>query len=299
LKPAARSQGRGASFRFAPDFRTRLIQLAQDLMHARGVAGDAGRRGRMPGRVEFRDHRAYAPGDDVRFLDWNVFLRSGVLAVKTFTQDEAPEVTVLLDRSASMGPPGSRQDLLAREIAAGLGFLGLRSGGEAILEPLGGDRRQEPRRFLGPRSVDAWLAEVEAAPDPSGPNRLDAIERTHAPARPGRVVAWVSDFLIEPLPAGAFAALARAGARRFAFIACAHVDALAATRPGAALRLGDPEGARTVAVRHDAAWSAAFHDVRAEHVAAVTALAARHQFTTVAASAESTFEACLMDALGA
>jgi uncharacterized protein (DUF58 family) len=288
-----------AAFRFAADFRLRLNQLAQDLVHARGVAGDSGRAAGAPGRVEFRDHRPYVAGDDVRFLDWNVFLRSGALLLKTFTEDEAPEAVVLLDRSASMGPQGSRQDVLAREIAAATGFLALRAGGEAVLVAAGGEPREEPRRLRGARAIDEWIAAVESAPAPAGPNDARACERVPGTPRPGRVVAWVSDFLIEPLPAGAFAALARAGARRLAFVVCAHDDAVATAPPGDAVRLADPEGDATVVARNDAAWIATVGDVRSEHVATVKALGARHGFTSAAASAETSFEACLMAVLGA
>jgi hypothetical protein len=167
-----------------------------------------------------------------------------------------------------------------------------------VLECAGGVARGESRRLRGARSIDAWIADVESAPDPEGQGSLDTIERLAFGARPGRVVAWISDFLFEPLPAAAFAALARAGGRRLAFIVCAHAAAFAAAgREQATLR--DPEAGRTVNVQNDAAWEAAYHDVRSEHVAAVKALAVRHEFMTVAASADATFESCLMAALGA
>jgi uncharacterized protein (DUF58 family) len=285
------------AFAFSPTFRSRLNALAQELLRGGGVGGEAGRKGRLPGNVEFRDHRAYAPGDDLRFLDWNVFLRSGALAVKTFTHEEAPEAVIVLDRSASMGPPGSRQDVLAREIAAALGFLALRAGGEVILRCAGGHPQAPPPPLRGPRALDPWIAAVEAAPEPSGPGGLDHLERVAAPSSPGRVVAWISDFLVDPLPAAAFAALARSASRRLLFVVCAHDDALAGVRAGDAALLGDCEGQSRVTARHDERWRAAFQEARAEHVAAVTALAARHHFAAVAASAETPFDECVRRAL--
>jgi uncharacterized protein (DUF58 family) len=284
-----------APFRFASDFRQRLNQLVQDVLHASGVAGEAGRRGGMPGQVEFKDYRAYVPGDDLRFLDWNVFLRSGSLAVKTFTQDAAPEALVILDRSASMGPPSSRQDVLAREIAAAMGFLALRAGGDAILRSSGG--KDAGRRHRGARSAEAWIAEVEAAAEPAGGNDLDVFERLAAPPNAGRVAVWISDFLAEPLPAPAFAALAQLASKRVAFVVCAHDDVFAHTPAGDAITLRDLEADRKVAAQNDAPWRAALGEVRADHVAAVTALAVRHRCTAVAVSIESTFEDCVLRAL--
>lgn len=286
-----------SAFHFSSDFRQRLNQLAQDLLRGHGVGGEAGRKGRMPGNVEFKDHRTYVPGDDLRFLDWNVFLRSGALAVKTFTHEEASEALIVLDRSASMGPVGSRQDTLSREIAAAFGFLALRAGGEVVLRCSGGDTRQDMRPLRGARSVDAWLLAVEKAPDPTGPGGLEPLDRLAAPSHAGRVVAWISDFLIDPLPAAAFAAFARSASQRFAFIVSAHDDVLAPVRVGDSVALADPEGGGRLLAQSSASWRSAYHDARGEHVAAVSALATRHQFVTIAASAETGFEECVMSAL--
>jgi uncharacterized protein (DUF58 family) len=286
-----------APFAFPSDFRDRLNQLAQDLLRGGGVGGEAGRKSRMPGNVEFKDHRAYAPGDDLRFLDWNVFLRSGALAVKTFTHEEAPEALIVLDRSASMGPAGSRQDLLAREIAAAFGFVALRAGGEVILRCAGSERFEAPP-CRGPRAADPWLATVAGAPKPSGAHNLYGdLDRLAAPSRAGRVVAWISDFLVEPLPAAAFAGLARAASERYAFVVCAHEDALAAARAGDSVALRDPEGNDRLIAQQDARWRAAFLDARAAHVAAVTELATKHRFRTIAASPDAGFEAWVLAAL--
>lgn len=287
-----------AAFHFSPDFRQRLNQLAQDLLRGGGVGGEAGRKGRTPGNVEFKDHRTYVPGDDLRFLDWNVFLRSGGLAVKTFTHEEASEALIVLDRSASMGPAGSRQDRLAREIAAAIGFLALRANGEVVLRCAGAGVRQEFQPLRGVRSVDAWLLAVEKAPDPAGPGGLDALDRLAAPSHAGRVVAWISDFLVDPLPAAAFAAFGRAASQRFAFIVCAHDDVLAPVRAGDSVALADPEGSGRLLAQSSGPWRSAYHDARADHVATVSALASRHQFTALAASAETPFEECVMSALG-
>ena len=46
---------------------------------------------RAGGSLEFRDHRDYEPGDDLRHLDWNVFARSDRLTVKQFHEEIADE----------------------------------------------------------------------------------------------------------------------------------------------------------------------------------------------------------------
>lgn len=54
------------------------------------------------GGVEFEELRPYAPGDDVRSIDWNATARSGEPWVKRFREERAHTVLVLLDVSASM-----------------------------------------------------------------------------------------------------------------------------------------------------------------------------------------------------
>ncbi len=57
------------------------------------------------GRVEFADYREYSPGDDVRYVDWNVLGRTDDLVVKQFEREEQYLMLLLLDCSGSMGFP--------------------------------------------------------------------------------------------------------------------------------------------------------------------------------------------------
>jgi len=52
--------------------------------------------------VEFAQHRAYAPGDNLRHLDWKVFARSDKLYLKQYQQETNLDVVVLVDGSGSM-----------------------------------------------------------------------------------------------------------------------------------------------------------------------------------------------------
>lgn len=59
--------------------------------------------------VEFAQHREYAPGDDIRHVDWKVFGRTDKLHVKQFEDESNLCCWLLVDRSQSMQycPPGS------------------------------------------------------------------------------------------------------------------------------------------------------------------------------------------------
>lgn len=75
-------------------------------LHARGPATSqvhGNRRSAVKGRgVEFADYRAYDPGDDIRLVDWNVYLRLGVALVKQFTEERSLSLRICLDTSESM-----------------------------------------------------------------------------------------------------------------------------------------------------------------------------------------------------
>ena len=52
---------------------------------------------------EFAEYRAYREGDDVRFIDWNVFARTNRTYLKQYQGETNTHLTILMDASASMG----------------------------------------------------------------------------------------------------------------------------------------------------------------------------------------------------
>lgn len=93
------------------------------------------------GGIEFADHREYIHGDDLRYLDWNVYARHGDLLLKRFQEEEDLHVYLLLDVSQSMSASGlganrnasssgdsdtpAPKFMLARQIAAALAYIAL------------------------------------------------------------------------------------------------------------------------------------------------------------------------------
>ncbi|NQT52589.1 DUF58 domain-containing protein, partial [bacterium] len=72
---------------------------------------------------EFSDYRNYSPGDDVRFVDWNVFARLHRPYVKLFELEEKMHVAVVVDASGSMLFEGKLAR--AKQLAAAFGLMGL------------------------------------------------------------------------------------------------------------------------------------------------------------------------------
>jgi len=94
-------------------------------------------RGRMKGErrskrkgqsVEFADFRNYVAGDDLRFIDWNLFARLDRLYLKIFLEEEDLHVYTLVDDSLSMDFGTPSKFLTAKRIAAALGYIGLCRG---------------------------------------------------------------------------------------------------------------------------------------------------------------------------
>ena len=111
---------------FPPDFLTRLEYLS--IMSKRVFRGTllAQRRTMQMGSgIEFSDHREYTSGDDLRYLDWNIYARHGDLLLKRFQEEQDLHVYLMLDCSRSMAFGQPAKFDLARQLAAALAYIAL------------------------------------------------------------------------------------------------------------------------------------------------------------------------------
>lgn len=95
-----------------PDALAKIQRV--DLLARQAVEGFISGRHRSPYRgysVEFAEHREYAPGDDLRDLDWNVFAKSDRYYIKQYIEETNLRATILLDASGSMGYRGDSASL--------------------------------------------------------------------------------------------------------------------------------------------------------------------------------------------
>ena len=114
-----------------------LAKLGRCELLARGVVeGFVSGRHKSPFKgfsVEFAEHRQYAPGDDLRSLDWRVLARKDRYYIKQYIEETNMRATLLLDASGSMAyagdaaaPRGGKpcsKFAYAQHIAAILGYL--------------------------------------------------------------------------------------------------------------------------------------------------------------------------------
>jgi uncharacterized protein (DUF58 family) len=121
--PAA--AGRGESL-LSSEFLAQLERLV--LLSRRSFRGRVQGERRSPRKgmsVEFSDYRPYGVGDDLRYVDWNIYGRLDRLYVKLFVDEEDLCLHLLLDASASMAWGDPSKLAYGARLAAALGFVGL------------------------------------------------------------------------------------------------------------------------------------------------------------------------------
>lgn len=165
---------------FDEAFLRRLEQL--ELASRRLTAGRMKGERRSPRRgqsVEFADYRNYAPGDDLRQLDWNAYARLEKLFVKLFVEEEDVTVHILVDASRSMvyGEPNKLD--AARRAAAALGYLGLASMDRVSVAFLGDGQASLMRPMRGKRRASELFAFL-SEPRPERLTGLASAARAYA-----------------------------------------------------------------------------------------------------------------------
>ena len=112
--------------------------------------------------VEFADFRNYVAGDDLRFIDWNLYARLDKMFLKLFLEEEDLHFYALIDASSSMefGEPTKLQ--FAKQLAASLGFIGLCRADRVKIEFLGASRANPAPVLRGRKSLWRMLEYVES-----------------------------------------------------------------------------------------------------------------------------------------
>ena len=113
---------------FEPEFLKKLerLRLVAKRLSWGGAKGEhpSLRRGFS---LEFSDYRKYQTGDDLRYVDWNVYRRLERLWLKLFTAEEEMNIYLLIDASRSMAEGNPPKIEYAKRIAAALGYIGLKN----------------------------------------------------------------------------------------------------------------------------------------------------------------------------
>jgi uncharacterized protein (DUF58 family) len=179
-----------------PQFLARLEQL--ELVSRKTFLGrmKGERRSKRKGQsVEFADFRSYVVGDDLRFLDWNLFARLDRLFLRLFMEEEDLHFTILLDNSLSMGFGTPTKLHYARQVAAALGFVGLVNLDRVVIEVFNDRLTQSLPPLRGRRSL--WrLLDFLGKLEPAGPSDMAAALKAFSLRSAGKgIVVVLSDFM--------------------------------------------------------------------------------------------------------
>lgn len=145
--------------------------------------------------VEFADFRNYVVGDDLRFLDWNLFGRLDRLFIRLFLEEEDLHFYILIDNSLSMDFGDPTKLHYAKQVAAALGFIGLVNLDRVIVEAFNDRIVQSMAPARGRRSLWRLMDFLEKV-EPAGPSDLARSLRTFSLKCSGKgVVVLISDFM--------------------------------------------------------------------------------------------------------
>ncbi|MCP4785411.1 MAG: DUF58 domain-containing protein [Fuerstiella sp.] len=145
--------------------------------------------------TDFADYRDYATGDDMRYVDWNIFARLRRPYIKQFLHEEELHVVIMVDASSSM--MFDDKLLKARQLAAAFGIMGLLNVERVSVY---GFHQQEGKpRMLPPgtgrmriRALLEFLENLEGGGDVPVEQAIETMLRFHR----GRGIAiLLSDFL--------------------------------------------------------------------------------------------------------
>jgi uncharacterized protein (DUF58 family) len=148
--------------------------------------------------MAFSEVRQYQPGDDVRFIDWNVSARMNDTYVKVFTEEREMTVMLLVDLSASelFGSVAQTKQETAAEVAALLAFSAIKNNDRVGLV-LFTDRIE---RFVPPKKGKGHVMRVvteilSAKPNHKGTDVRAALELLGHVQKRKCVAFLISDFI--------------------------------------------------------------------------------------------------------
>lgn len=171
------------------------------------------RRSPFRGRgVEFADYRPYDPGDDVRLVDWNVYLRLGQAVVRQFNEERSLAMKICLDTSESMAFGQPRKADHGAQLAAALALVSLTHRDPVGLCFYGGERQLTQTKASNLDGLAEILHVLERV-EPGGRGDAHAqVVRQLGQGRSDRIV-LVTDLLLEDAARDALLRLIAASSR--------------------------------------------------------------------------------------
>ena len=147
--------------------------------------------------VEFADHRPYVAGDDLRFVDWNIYGRLEQLFLKLFLEEQDLTVHLAVDASASMSLGEPTKEVFVKKLAAALGYVSLVNNNRLTISFFADGLKNQLANMRG-RSYLHKMAEYLLSSEFNGPSQFETACRQLSTGRIGSgVMIVLSDFMFK------------------------------------------------------------------------------------------------------
>jgi uncharacterized protein (DUF58 family) len=265
---------------FDSAFLQRLETLS--LISRRRVQGQlrGERRSVVRGRgIEFDDYRPYEPGDDYRYIDWNIVSRLDRIFVKLFSEEEDLDVRLFVDTSASMAAGAPSKLALAKRVAAAIGYIGLANLDRVSVTAFSSDAGVSLARMRGRGRASELLRFLQRLAPGGDTDLAQSMSRHLGEHRRGGLLVLISDLLD---PRGYEAGLLLARQRRFqTFVIHVLAEEELAPELAGELRLVDVETGRAIELSVDAEARRAYQSARDAFFRDVERFCVRHRIEYV------------------
>jgi len=144
--------------------------------------------------IEFKDYRPYAPGDDLRGVDWNLYRRLGKVFLRLFEEVEDLPLYLMPDTSASMymeDPPRARAGL---QTALALASIALGQHDSVALMPFAEDVRMDLRPQAGKGRVMRFAQHLADLPPGGRTDLVRSLRKVHGMGLRRGLLVVISDF---------------------------------------------------------------------------------------------------------
>jgi len=176
----------------------RLDQL--DILSRKLLAGKmkGERRSKRRGQsVEFADYRNYTIGDDLRFIDWNIYARLDKLFLKLFMEEEDISLYILVDVSASCDFGDPNKAVYIKKVAAALGYIGLVNYNRVTIAAMADGIVAETGGMRGRKRVSQMIDFVSKLKPAGSSHFAESCKRFALANRHKGVCVVLSDFFVK------------------------------------------------------------------------------------------------------
>ncbi len=147
--------------------------------------------------MEFDEVREYAPGDEIRSIDWTVTARTGRPFIKRYVEEREQTVLLIVDLSASgdFGSQGQKKNEIAAELCALLSFSAIRNNDKVGLVAF----TDKVEKFIPPKKGQTHILRLvreilQFRPAGRGTNLASALEYAARITHRRSIVFILSDF---------------------------------------------------------------------------------------------------------